>query len=206
LVVDLKTAGIWSKLDTFAVFATDGDSDFALIDWKRVTDYTAVNSPNFTINQGFKGNGGSSYINANFNESNVVNYSQNSASIGIYCYTPATNFNFFAGFGDATYIRNTSSSANRINTSINTGSFNFNIIGLQSMNRNTSTNQQFISNGVITNNSNNSTTFSGDLTFLTRSPISSSSDARISFGFLGGDLSLEAEDFYNITNNYINAL
>jgi hypothetical protein len=40
--------GIWSKLDTFSVFATDGDSDFALIDWKRLSDYTAVNSPTFT--------------------------------------------------------------------------------------------------------------------------------------------------------------
>jgi hypothetical protein len=59
LVVDLKAGGIWSKLDTFAVFATDGDSDFALIDWKRLSDYT-VNSPTFTINKGL-GNGTSSY-------------------------------------------------------------------------------------------------------------------------------------------------
>ena len=29
LLVDLKAAGIWSKLDTFANFATDGSSDFA---------------------------------------------------------------------------------------------------------------------------------------------------------------------------------
>jgi hypothetical protein len=55
LLIDLKDAGIWSKLDTFAVFATDGDSDFALIDWKRLTDYTAINSPTFTSNEGFHG-------------------------------------------------------------------------------------------------------------------------------------------------------
>jgi hypothetical protein len=48
LIVDLKAGGIWSKLDTFAVFATDGDEDFALIDWIRLTQYTAVNSPTFT--------------------------------------------------------------------------------------------------------------------------------------------------------------
>ena len=29
LVADLKDAGVWSKLDTFAVFATDGNEDFA---------------------------------------------------------------------------------------------------------------------------------------------------------------------------------
>ena len=67
LVVDLKDAGIWSKLDTFAVFATDGDSDFSLIDWKRLTQYTAVNSPTFTTNLGFQTNGTSSYINTNYN-------------------------------------------------------------------------------------------------------------------------------------------
>ena len=45
LVVDLKASGVWLKLDTFANFATDGSSNFALIDWKRLTQYTAVNSP-----------------------------------------------------------------------------------------------------------------------------------------------------------------
>ena len=69
LVVDLKDGGIWSKLDTFGVFATDGDSDFALIDWKRLSDYTAINSPTFNINDGYEGNGTSSYINLNFNAS-----------------------------------------------------------------------------------------------------------------------------------------
>lgn len=81
LLVDLKSAGIWSKLDTFANFATDGDSNFALIDWKRLTQYTAVNSPTFTTNQGFKGNGISSYINTNFTPStNGVNYQLDNAS------------------------------------------------------------------------------------------------------------------------------
>jgi hypothetical protein len=83
LVEDLKTAGVWSKLDTFAIFATDGDSDFALIDWKRLTDYTAVNSPTFTINVGFNTNGTSSYINANYNPStSAVNYLLNDACFG----------------------------------------------------------------------------------------------------------------------------
>jgi hypothetical protein len=81
LVVDLKAGSVWSKLDTFAVFATDGNIDFALIDWKRLTQYTAVNSPTFTTNQGFQGNGTSSYIDTNFNPSTSgVNYIQNNAA------------------------------------------------------------------------------------------------------------------------------
>jgi hypothetical protein len=81
LVIDLKAGGIWNKLDTFANFATDGSSDFALIDWKRLTQYTAVNSPAFTTNQGFKGNGTSSYIDTNFTPStDGVNYQLDNAS------------------------------------------------------------------------------------------------------------------------------
>jgi hypothetical protein len=85
LVLDLKTAGVWSKLDTFGVFATDGDSDFALIDWIRLSDYTAVNSPTFTADKGFQGNGTSSYIDMNYNPSTqAVNLSLNNNSIGVF--------------------------------------------------------------------------------------------------------------------------
>jgi hypothetical protein len=85
LLIDLKDAGIWSKLDTFAVFATDGDSDFALIDWKRLIQYTAVNSPTFTTNQGFTSNGTSSYILSNFFPlTSSVNYALNNNSFGVY--------------------------------------------------------------------------------------------------------------------------
>jgi len=84
LVVDLKSAGIWSKLDTFGVFATDGDSDFALIDWINLTDYTAVNSPTFTTNKGFESDGVSAYIDTNWNLStDTVNYQQDDAGIFI---------------------------------------------------------------------------------------------------------------------------
>lgn len=78
LVVDLKDAGIWSKLDTFGVFATDGDSDFALIDWIRLTDYTAINSPTFTTNAGYNSDGSTSYIDSGFlYPADLTNGSQN---------------------------------------------------------------------------------------------------------------------------------
>jgi hypothetical protein len=206
LVIDLKAAGVWTKLDTFAVFATDGNSDFALIDWIRLSQYTAVNSPTFTTNEGFKGNGTSSYINANFNNTNVVNYSQNSASIGVYCYVQGTNTGYFGGFGTSTFIRSTSTTNHRINSTLRPLTFDFNVVGLQSMNRDTATTQQYITNGIVTNASDNSTTFSGNLNFLSLSGGSSPTNAGISFAFLGGNLSSEALNFYNITNNYVNSL
>lgn len=77
LVVDLKDAGIWSKLDIFYVFATDGDSDFATINWANPNSFqcSKVNSPGFTSNVGFNSNGTSSYLNTNWNpSSNASNF------------------------------------------------------------------------------------------------------------------------------------
>jgi len=124
LVVDLKDAGVWSKLDTFAVFATDGDSDFALIDWIRLTQFTAFNSPTFTTNKGYSTDGSSSYINTNYNFATDSNYyTQNDAGIFI----AFSEMNTSAKSGDAfcgtlttsrfTTIRvdqNTLTSANRL--------------------------------------------------------------------------------------------
>jgi hypothetical protein len=61
LLSSLKTAGVWSKLDTFANFATDGSPQFALIDWKRLVQYNASTGPTHTTNEGFMGNGTSSF-------------------------------------------------------------------------------------------------------------------------------------------------
>lgn len=94
LMLDLKAGGIWTKLDTLRVYATDGSSSFALIDWKRLALCTAVNSPTFTTNQGFQGNGTSSYINVNLNTSNqLVKASLNNICIGFYEYSTTTGNN-----------------------------------------------------------------------------------------------------------------
>ena len=84
LVYDLKQAGVWNSLDMFAVFATDGDRDFALIDWIPVSDMVEYNSPNFTANLGFKGNSTDAYIDTLFVPSTATNYQTNSASYGYY--------------------------------------------------------------------------------------------------------------------------
>jgi hypothetical protein len=84
LVVDLKDAGVWSKLDIFYVFATDGDSDFASINWKDPNSFeiTEVNSPTFTTNKGFESDGTSAYLDTNWNLANdSVNYQQDDAGI-----------------------------------------------------------------------------------------------------------------------------
>jgi hypothetical protein len=122
LVVDLKDGGIWSKLDTFAVFATDGNSDFALIDWIRLTDYTAVNSPAFTTNEGFKGNTSSSYINTNYTPSTQgVNYTSSDASYGVFWDKSSATIGYLSGSrtgadANANYLNSSALNVNSINS------------------------------------------------------------------------------------------
>lgn len=87
LVTDLKTAGVWDKLDVFYVFATDGDSDYATLNWVAPSSFqaTKINSPTFTADEGFTGDGSSAYLDTNLNaQSDTTNYTLNDASFGGY--------------------------------------------------------------------------------------------------------------------------
>ena len=143
LVVDLKDGGIWSKLDTFAVFATDGDSDFALIDWIRLTQNTAVNSPTFTADEGFTGNGTSSYIDLNYNPTiDAVNYSQDDASSMVYVYNIAggSATKGYTIADPSIILQAANSGVQRLNSSGNFGTpVDFSVVGMHLMNRVAST-------------------------------------------------------------------
>jgi hypothetical protein len=84
LLTSMKADGVWAKLDVFYVFAQDGSAEFATLNWKNPAANQAnilVNAPTFTSNQGFTGNGTSSYIDTNFNPATQgVQYTQNNAS------------------------------------------------------------------------------------------------------------------------------
>ena len=96
LLVDLKTAGVWAKLDSLFVFAGDGDLDFASVDWKILQQGTN-NSTTYSTNQGIIANSiVSAYFDTNFNPSIAgTNYTQNNAS----------RYAYVKNFGDvATYL------------------------------------------------------------------------------------------------------
>jgi len=99
LVLDLKSNGIWSDLDAFGVLATDGDSDFALIDWVRLITMTANSSPTFATNAGFTGNGTSSYIDTLFSVSDGTNYQLSDASFGAFYNNVLTRTDKRVGMG-----------------------------------------------------------------------------------------------------------
>jgi hypothetical protein len=65
LLIALKLSNIWNKLHIFRIYATDGDRDFALINWKKPGTFNGnrVNNPTFITNQGYEGNGTDATIN-----------------------------------------------------------------------------------------------------------------------------------------------
>jgi hypothetical protein len=206
LLKSLKTLGIWDKLDSFAMFATDGDVGFSLIDWKRLVKMTAVNSPTFTTDEGFTGNGTSSRINSGFTPDGSDNYKLNAASFGVFVKTQGTNNGYLAGAGGNTRMRAAGSSLNRINSSSINSAFDFNVVGLLHLNKSSATNVQCIVNGVTSNRTVTNESLDNDFVFLDFITGSGPSDAQISLGFIGGDLSAEAADFSTAVNTYISSI
>jgi hypothetical protein len=210
LVVDLKDGGIWSKLDTFAVFATDGDSDFALIDWKRLSDYTAINSPTFTSNEGFTGNGTSSYIDTNWDPNTQgVNYTQNDACFGGW---RLNNINSgasrFMGATISISMRDDNNVVHRVNANVNaSSSLNGAGIGLRLLNRTNSTDIQMIVDNILqTSTQTSDTPPSSNLHLLSRGDGSSFSLSQIATALAGANLVAERTDLYNALNTYITSL
>ncbi len=213
LVVDLKAGGIWSKLDTFSVFATDGDSDFALIDWIRLTDYTAVNSPTFTTNEGFNGNGTSSYIDSNFDISTGTNYSLNSASRVMYGVFPNDSSYPESQSGvNQNGTRNAISTRQQINqgtTYINSGSpSDWAGAGdrFRSINRTSSTNVELFVNTAQTSRTATSVALVSGNQFLLRGFNLYTSETIFKIYGMGASLVSENTDLYNAINTYITSL
>ena len=104
LIRELKVAGVWDKLDVFYVFATI-ISDLATLNWINPSAHRATlhSSPTFVAKKGFEGDGSSSYLSLNYNPStNATNYTQNSASIGVYT-NGDNNVGDTADYGDDTF-------------------------------------------------------------------------------------------------------
>jgi hypothetical protein len=217
LVVDLKAGGIWSKLDTFRVYATDGDSDFALIDWKRLIDCTAVNSPTFTTNSGFNSNGTSSYIDTNYNPTlNGVNASLNDLSIGFWENAVTITGNGVYSGGDdgsqdillsqkfqngAGYIRINDTGNNRPDSP------NYEIGFVIGQRINATNLEYYTPSGLLINYSATSVGLNNvnmwDLRFISVY----STDSPISIGFLGASFtSTQVSDFRTAVTTYITSL
>jgi len=205
LLSSLKTAGVWSKLDTFANFATDGSSEFALIDWKRLTQYTAVNSPTFTSNKGFMGNGTSSHINSNFNSATQgVNYTLNDASRYVYFETLSNGALDGSSGGDNRMTSGSSATNNRINGGALNTSFSFAGNGMKSIHRTSSTNVALYND--TASGTRIATSIALPVTAFILRYQTSYGLSRASMFAMGSNLITENTDFVNAFNTYITSL
>jgi hypothetical protein len=83
----LKENDIYSYLDIMYIFAIDGDSDMATINFITPASYqiTKVNTPTFTTNQGFDFNGTTQNLNTGFSPlNNGIHFTQNDASAFVF--------------------------------------------------------------------------------------------------------------------------
>jgi hypothetical protein len=213
LLIDLKYAGVWNKLDTFANFATDGSTQFALIDWKRLVQYNASTGPTFTSNEGFTGNGTSSYIDTNFNPatSGGSNYTLNNASRYLYMYmasgTSSLDGVTAAGFNNMT--RN-STANQRINSTLGLtgGNFDFNATrGMKSIHRTSSLNVTLFNDNTASTpqRTSLSTSLRSENQFVLRSGGLYGAH-EVSMYAMGANLVSENAAFVTAYNTYINSL
>lgn len=213
LVLALKAAGIWNKLDVLYIFANDAGSNFATLNWKNPNNYqvTLVNTPIFTANQGFKGNGTSSFIDTNFNASiNGFNYKLNDASRYIYLHL-ADGTSCLDGLmsGNGNRMITSLTSSQRINTSLNINfpEIEFTVFqGMKSIHRTSSTNIV-----AFNNSSSISATQNSDANLINQQQTILRAGSfygahRISMYALGSNLVLENTNFVNAFNTYINSL
>lgn len=88
LVYSLDTAGFWDNGDLLYIPAiTENGDGEATVNWLNpgTYDLTETNSPTWTDNEGYTGNGTNSYLTTGWDvANNGVNYTQNDASICVY--------------------------------------------------------------------------------------------------------------------------
>ena len=105
LISALKTAGIWTKLDVLYILAAH-DAQAARLNWKAdAYNLTAVNSPTFTTDRGYAGDGSTSYLDTGWDAAtNGAQFTQNSATIFGWSRTAGQNNGFWLGTGTALSI------------------------------------------------------------------------------------------------------
>jgi len=215
LLVDLKTAGVWAKLDSLFVFAGDGDLDFARIDWKLLQQGTS-NSTAYSTNQGISADSlTSAYFDTNFNPSVAgTNYTQNNAS----------RYAYVKNFGESpsalTIIDGVSGThRNSIEIGSSVGQrINQNVVDLsnpfgydttakmKSIHRTSATSVTLFNDTTSTTEVAVSHAVSNNNQFIFRSHTIYSDGGTIGLYAMGGSMISENTNFVNAVNTYMNSI
>jgi len=211
LVSTLKAEGIWNELDALYITATDGDKDYATINWISPADFqlSQIGALVFTTNQGFKGNASNATLNTGIvmgTDTTKFNTSTREGSIGGWAYdTKAAGSN--ALFGDLVSVNNLRGGTSDAIMGKAVG-YGITTTGLYWMNISGNDQTQYLDNQVVAQGSN----ATGAITTLNTMHLLSEGGAgyfssdKIAIFFIGGDLSAKSSAVYNAFNTYMTAL
>lgn len=226
LVLDLKDSEIWDDLDLLYVFATDGDDDFAKINWKNPGTFNCTEAGAgaliFTQNQGFTGDG-TNYLNTGWDvANNAVNFTQNEGGFFVYSNAEKSNSTQVdVGARSASTTNNIrlliengiGNSAAGVHSTADSFGSPGTSIGLFHARRTASNDQRLFRDGVqqgsTATTASNGTPSSNDLFILADnsngSPIDQST-AQIGLFGIGASLSGKEADLYTAWNTYFTSI
>lgn len=218
LVVDLKNAGIFQDLDLFYVFATDGDEDFAKINWANPVLYYLIENGtvNFISNQGFQPNSLNvgNNLDTTWNPSlNGTAYTQNDACRFVWDFDNNVGGNdVYDGStlsGGNNSFNGTTGTNQRINqgTSSLPSAFNNSGTGLKLIQRTSSSNVNMYNNSSTpTSFTVSSAALDNDAQRIFRRGVSGTSVRKLSVYGLGASLSGQESDLINSITTYMSAI
>lgn len=128
LISGLKSDGVWAKLDCLYLLGAH-DAQAARLNAKNPGTFTAsaVNSPTFTVDRGYAGDGATSYLDTGFNPATAPTpqYALNSASFGVWSRADVMDTGIDIGnTSSVNGITCRSSTTTNLRGTVNTGSFN----------------------------------------------------------------------------------
>lgn len=217
LIAGLRADGNLTKLDRLWLLANSTTGN-AVIDIIGLNAATLVNAPAFVEDQGYTGDGATSYINSNYiPASNGVQYTLNSASYGIYVRTNTATTAAEIGANNGTnynymYTRTANASFHITNCdSVGEMSFaNTDSRGFFTSVRTTSTAQAGFKNGVseVSNTQVSTGLTDKDFYILTRNNngvIANPSDKQVSIAFMGAG-SINQATLYSRIQTYMTSI
>lgn len=214
----LKDNGTWNLLDTLWVMAAH-DQQASRLNWKSPGTYTLteVNSPTWTLDQGYTGNGSSMYLDTGFNpSSNGVNFILNSGCLSVYCRTNVSESLNMAGSNDGTQAilisgRNaTNTATGRVNCNTNASAASTDSRGFWSVVRTASNAQAIFKNGSSVVTDGTASSAIPNLALYILAINSSGSPAQYGTRQLSvagvGSGSISQSDFSNAIEEYMDAI
>jgi len=209
-LIQMKTDGIWSKLDTYYNFATNSTSfaNFSRICWKRRVLGT-INGGLITTVNGFEGDGVDGYFDTEYSQDGG-NFTLNNAGRFSIVYKQGGDSadHISARFNNGDNFINRDAITQRINQSTESlnASANLSGLGLKTINRQNSIDIMLTSLAVEINRTANSSAISSQSVWLLRNQNNYSTTGLSNWGSGAALTYAETQNFRTAYNQYLNRI